>query len=200
MRELDPARTAVVGVHWQHEVVSPDGIFGPFFAEQVSRHRVATNAARVAAAVRSSGGLVVYTRVAHRPGYPDLIPNTPSFAMIAEQQAYLEGTPKTRIIDEVTPAAGDVVITHVRLTGFFGTELDTILRGRSIDTVLFTGVATNLSLAGTAYEAINHGYRIMIVSDACTAATDEAHQASLETLGQLGEVATTDDVIRKLAG
>ncbi|MFB6396593.1 cysteine hydrolase [Polymorphospora lycopeni] len=200
MQEIDPARTAVVGVHWQHEVVSPDGIFGPFFAEQVFRHDVASYAARVATAVRDSGGLVVYTRVAHRPGYPDLIPNTPSFAMIAQQQAFLEDAPKTRIIDEVEPRGGDVVITHVRLTGFFGTELDTILRGRNVDTILFTGVATNLSVAGTAYEAINHGYRIVVVSDACTAATDEAHQASLDTMGQLGEVATAANIARRLAG
>ena len=127
MRELDPMRTAVVGVHWQHEVVSPDGVFGPFFAEQVSRHRVASYAAQVAAAVRASGGLVVYTRVAYRPGYPDLIPNTPSFAMVRERQAYLEGAPKARIVDELAPEAGDVVITLVRLTGFFGSELNTVL-------------------------------------------------------------------------
>ncbi|SCL44162.1 Nicotinamidase-related amidase [Micromonospora citrea] len=200
MREIDPARTAVVGVHWQHEVVSPDGLFGPFFAEQVARHDVASHAARVNAAVRAAGGLVVYTRVAHRPGHPDLIPNTPSFAMIAERQAFLEGAPKSRIIDELAPEAGDVVITHVRLTGFFGTELDTVLRRRKIDTVLFTGVATNLSVTGTAFEAVNHGYRPVIVSDACTAATDEAHRASLETLGRLGEVVTTADVVDRLGG
>ncbi|MBM0257606.1 cysteine hydrolase family protein [Micromonospora sp. 4G55] len=200
MQEIDPARTAVVGVHWQHEVVSPDGIFGPLFAEQVTRHNVPSYAARVADAVRSRDGLVVYTRVAHRPGYPDLITNTPSFAVIRQKQAFLEGTPKTRIIDEVAPQVGDVLITHVRLTGFFGTDLDTILRRRGVNTVLFTGVATNLSVTGTAFEAINHGYRTLIVSDACTAATDDAHQASLATLDQLGQVATTDDVVRSLRG
>ncbi|RLK25807.1 nicotinamidase-related amidase [Micromonospora sp. M71_S20] len=199
MRKLDPMRTAVVGVHWQHEVVSPDGVFGPFFAEQVSRHRVASYAAQVATAVRASGGLVVYTRVAHRPGYPDLIPNTPSFAMIQERQAFLEGAPRARIVDELAPEAGDVVITHVRLTGFFGSELDTVLRRRGVDTVLFTGVATNLSVTGTAFEAVNHGYRPVVVSDACTAATDEAHRASLETLGQLGEVVSTAEAVDRLS-
>ncbi|MEV4544714.1 cysteine hydrolase [Micromonospora echinaurantiaca] len=200
MEEIDPARTAVLCVHWQHEVVSPDGLFGPLFADQVARHRVASYAARVAAAVRTGGGSVVYTRVAHRPGYPDLIPNTPAFALIRQRGAFLEGAPKTRIIDEVAPQSGDVVITHVRLSGFFGTDLDTILRARGVETVLLTGVATNLSITGTAYEAVNHGYRIVTVSDACTAATDDAHRASLATLGQLGPVVTTDDVVRRLTG
>ncbi|MBQ1068370.1 cysteine hydrolase family protein, partial [Micromonospora sp. D75] len=139
MQRIDWEHTAVVGVHWQPEVVSPDGVFGPFFADQVARHGVAANAARVAAAARAAGGLVVFTRVAYRPGYPDLITNTPSFAMIAERGAFLEGDPKTRIVDEVGRQPGDVVVTGTRLGGFSGTELDLILRGRGVRTVVFTG-------------------------------------------------------------
>ena len=194
MQRIDWEHTAVVGVHWQHEVVSPDGVFGPFFADQVARHGVAANAARVAAAARAAGGLVVFTRVAYRPGYPDLITNTPSFAMIAERGAFLEGDPKTRIVDEVARQPGDIVVTGTRLGGFSGTELDLILRGRGVRTVVFTGVATNLAVAATAYQAVDNGYRIVTVSDACTAATDELHDTYLSTLGQLGEVATTGEI------
>ncbi|MFD4208195.1 cysteine hydrolase family protein [Micromonospora tulbaghiae] len=194
MQRIDWAHTAVVGVHWQHEVVSPDGVFGPFFAGQVARHGVAANAARVATAARAAGGLVVFTRVAYRPGYPDLIANTPSFAMIREHGAFLEGDPKTRIVDEVARQPGDVVVTSTRLGGFSGTELDLILRGRGVRTVVFTGVATNLAVASTAYQAVDHGYRIVTVSDACTAATDELHDTYLSTLGQLGEVAATGEI------
>ena len=68
MQRIDWTDTAVVGVHWQHEVVSPDGVFGPFFADQVARHGGAANAARVAAAARAAGGLVVFTGLAYRPG------------------------------------------------------------------------------------------------------------------------------------
>lgn len=199
MFEIDPTRVAVVNVHWQHEVVSPDGAFGPLFAEQVARHRVASYAARVVTAVRSGGGMVVYTRAVHRPGYPDLIANTPLFAMIAEREAFLEGAPKTQTIDELAPEPDDLVVDHVRLTGFFGTELDTVLRRRGVETVLFTGVATNLSVAGTAFEAVNYGYRTVLVSDACTAATDEVHRASLVALDQLCEVTTTEEVVRQLS-
>ncbi|TDC32135.1 cysteine hydrolase [Micromonospora sp. KC213] len=198
--EMDPTRVAVIGVHWQHDVVSPDGLFGPYFADQVARHRVASYAARLMAAVRSSGGLVVHSRIAFRPGYPDLIANTPAFATIGEQRGFLDGDPKTEIIDEVAPQVGDIVFTHARLTAFFGTELDVILRARGVKTVLLTGVATNLSVAGTAFEAVNHGYRMVVVSDACAAATDEMHRVTLEGIGLLGQVVTTDDVVRGLTG
>ncbi|MFI6822809.1 cysteine hydrolase family protein [Micromonospora sp. NPDC050187] len=200
MPEFDPARTAVVNVHWQHEVVSPQGAFGPYFAEQVIRHRVASYAARVVAATRSRNGLVVYTQTVHRPGYPDLIANTPLFAMVSEHQAFLGGTPQAQIIDELAPEPEDVVVHQVRLSGFFGTELDTVLRGKGMETLLFTGVATNLAVTDTVFDAINLGYRPVIVSDACTAATDQAHQASLETLGLLCPVVSTEDVVRQLSG
>lgn len=194
MQRIGWAHTAVVGVHWQHEVVSPDGVFGPFFADQVARHGVAANAARVAAAARAAGGLVIFTRVAYRPGYPDLIANTPSFVMIRERGAFLEGDPKTRIVEDVARQPGDVVVTSTRLGGFSGTDLDLILRGRGVRTVVFTGVATNLAVTATAYQAVDNGYRIVTVSDACTAATDELHDTYLSTLGQLGEVVATGEI------
>ncbi|NED56545.1 cysteine hydrolase [Micromonospora aurantiaca] len=194
MQRIDWAHTAVVGVHWQHEVVSPDGVFGPFFADQVARHGVAANAARVAAAARAAGGLVIFTRVAYRPGYPDLIANAPSFVMIRERGAFLEGDPKTRIVEDVARQPGDVVVTSTRLGGFSGTDLDLVLRGRGVRTVVFTGVATNLAVTATAYQAVDNGYRIVTVSDACTAATDELHDTYLSTLGQLGEVVATGEI------
>jgi len=43
------------------------------------------------------------------------------------------------------------------------------------------------------------GYRVPVVSDACSAATPETHVASLESLGLLAEIATTDELIAAFA-
>jgi nicotinamidase-related amidase len=198
MRELDPRRTAVVNVHWQPDVVSRDGAFGPYFGEQVVRHGVVAKAAETIGAVRQAGGMVVYTRAVFRPGYPDLVANTPGHTLVGELGAFQEDSPKSGIIDELAPRPGDIVIRHVRLTGFFGTELDSILRRHAIETVLFTGVATNLAVLGTLFDAVNYGYRALLVSDACTAATDEEHTFALTSVALLGEVATTAEVVRAL--
>lgn len=65
-------------------------------------------------------------------------------------------------------------------------------------TVLVAGVATNISVEGTARQALDLGYRTVVVADACSAADDRAHQASLDTLGLIGEVATLADVTEAL--
>lgn len=70
-----------------------------------------------------------------------------------------------------------------------------------IETVLFTGVATNITVEGTARDAVNLVYRAVIVSDACAAATDAAHDTTLETFSLLGQTATVEEIhAAQLAG
>ncbi|MHA6793094.1 cysteine hydrolase family protein [Pseudonocardia bannensis] len=196
--ELDPRRTAIIAVHFQNDVITPDGAFGALFAEQATATGVVPTTKALQDAARAAGALVVYTRVAFQPGYGDLVGNFPLLAMVGQQGCLVDGTPAADIVDELLPAAGDIVVTHQRVSGFVGSELDAVLRGRGIDTVVITGVATNISVESTARSAGDLGYRTIVVSDACSAAAPEVHQASLETLGLLGEVVTGADVLAAL--
>ncbi|MFF4801086.1 cysteine hydrolase [Streptomyces sp. NPDC001351] len=195
MTEFDTARTAVINTHWQYDIVAPEGAFGPFFAEGVQRHGVIAKNELLTQAARAAGGSVIHVRTAFRPDYADLIVNCPLLGLVEERKALVDGTRGAELIEELSPEPGELIITHTRLTGFHGTELDGILRGKGIDTVVFSGVATDHVVQGTAREAVNHGYRTLIVSDACSAANDEAHQAALDTFTLLGEIVTTDDVV-----
>ncbi|MFF4507056.1 cysteine hydrolase family protein [Streptomyces sp. NPDC001401] len=195
MTEFDPARTAVINIHWQYDIVKPEGAFGPFFAEGAQRHGVIAKNQLLTRAARAAGSPVIHVRTAFRPGYSDLIINCPLLALVEERKALVDGTRGADLIEELSPEPGELVITHTRLTGFHGTDLNGILRGKGIDTVAFSGVATDHSVQGTAREAVNHGYRTLIVSDACSAANDETHQAALDTFTLLGENVTTQDVV-----
>jgi nicotinamidase-related amidase len=64
--------------------------------------------------------------------------------------------------------------------------------------VVLFGVATNLSVESTGRSAGDLGYRVVIVPDACQAATDQAHEATLASFALLGEVATADDILAAL--
>ncbi|GCB44623.1 isochorismatase [Streptomyces sp. NL15-2K] len=189
----------MINVHWQRDIMKADGAFGPFFAEPAERRGVVAVTDRLNRAARDVGATVVHSRVAFRPGHADLFVNCPLLALVAEHKALEDGSAGAAIIKELTPEPGDLVVTHPRLTGFHGTDLDVLLRGKGIDTVLFTGVATNISVEGTAREAVNYGYRTVIVSDACSAASDEAHQATLDSFALLGEVSTADALVAALS-
>jgi biuret amidohydrolase len=198
MTSFDPTRTAVVAVHVQNDVVGTDGTFAGFFRAEIDRTGVLTTISRVLDGARSVGAKVVYTRVAWQPGFPDFHANSPLLGIVAQAKCLEDGSHGAAIIDELSPHAGDAVVTHQRVGGFQNSELDATLRDAGIDTVVFVGVATNASLEGTARVASDLGYRTVVVSDACSAATPAAHAASLESLGLLAEIVTADELLSHL--
>jgi biuret amidohydrolase len=199
MTTIDPTRTALVAVHMQNDIVGPDGAFAPFFRAEIDRVGTLATAARLLDAARAARVPVVYTRVAWRPDYSDLHANSPLLNIVIQQNCLVDGTPGAAITDELTPQDTDRVVTHQRVGGFHDSELDEVLRSAGVDTVVFLGVATNASVEGTARAASDLGYRVLVVSDACSAATPEAHVASLASLGLLTEITTTDELIVALS-
>ncbi len=198
MTTLDPTRTALVAVHVQNDIVGADGAFAPFFRAEIDRVGTLATATRLLDAARAAGVPVVYTRVAWRPDYSDLIANSPLLNIVVQQNCLVDGTTGAAIVDELAPQDTDRIVTHQRVGGFHDSELDEVLRGLGVDTVVFLGVATNASVESTARAASDLGYRVLVVSDACSAATPEAHAASLESLGLLAEITTADDLIAAL--
>lgn len=196
--ELNASRTALIAIHLQRDIVSADGAFGGFFAAQAESRKVLKVFDSVASASRAAGALVVYTRVAWKPGYPDLVANSALLGMVKQHECLVEGSPKAEIIAEVAPKSGDLVVTHTRVGGFAASPLDTILRSRDIDTVMFLGVATNASVEGTARQASDLGYRTVVIADGCSTVDEAAHNASINSLGLLAEIAQSADVIAAL--
>ncbi|MGH3251144.1 MAG: cysteine hydrolase family protein [Trebonia sp.] len=197
---LAPTATAVINVHWQYDIVRREGAFGQFFADEVERRDVVNHARYVLAVAREHSALVVHARAAFRPGYPDLIANCALFEQVAAAQCLQEGTRGAEIIDELTPQAGELVIPHARLSAFQGTELELMLRARGIVNVLMTGVATNIAVESTARDAVNIGYRTVLIADACATADTAAHEATLATFALLGSVLQSADLAAAFAG
>ena len=197
--DLNKATTAFLACHWENDVVGADGAFAPFFRAEVERRGVIDVAKRVIDAAHSAGAQVVYTRVAFAEGHSDLVTNIPLLGVVAQQGSLLNNTPATEVIDELKPEADDWDIANPKVSGFAASDLDERLRGAGIDTVVIFGVATNISVESTGRSAGDLGYRVIVIEDACAAADQATHDATIATFGLLGEVASADDVIAALA-
>ena len=92
----------------------------------------------------------------------------------------------------VTPASQDRVVIKHRYDGFFGTDLDLILRARQVDTVVMTGVTTNVCVESTARQAFFHGYRLVLAADLTAALSPAEHAASLYSLETYFDAVTAD--------
>ena len=81
------------------------------------------------------------------------------------------------------------------MSPFVGTSLDPTLRALGVSTVVATGVSLNLGIVGLAIEAVNLGYRVVVVTDAvCGVPPDYADAVTRHTLALVAKLATTDEV------
>lgn len=197
--ELDPRTTALIAVHCQGDVVGPDGAFSDFFYSQVVETGVIDKIAGLADTFRAAGSPVIFTRVAWQPDFSDLNVNSPILGIVSQSGCLKEGSPLAEIVEPLTPKDIDTVITHQRVGGFEGSDLAAVLAEKGIDTVVFAGVATNFSVEGTARNASDLGFRTVIASDACSAADEATHTASINSLGLLAEITTIDEIAAALS-
>ena len=91
------------------------------------------------------------------------------------------------------------MVTKRGVSAFYGSDLATILAAGGIDTLLLSGVATNFVVEGTAREATDRGYNVVIVGDCCASGSQEAHDSALTTaLPFLATISNLDEVITAL--
>lgn len=191
---LDPARTAILSLHMVNDIVSKDGKFGPFFGEQVEARQVIQKGKQLIEAARSAQIPVIHVAVRFKPGHSDLVANSPLLSMVKDMNALVEGTWGAEFVDGLQPLDDETVILHQRVGCFQETELAVKLKETGIDSVIVYGVVTNNIVEHTVRNAVDYGFNAYVVEDCCSAATPEAHKASIETLGLLSKVITLNDV------
>jgi nicotinamidase-related amidase len=186
---LRPAECALVVIDLQRGITSIPTV--PHPADVVVR-----NAARLADAQRSRGGLVVLVRVTTRPDgkdalRPKLDPGAPQAA--ARSPDWAEPVP------ELAGHADDLVILKRQWGAFYGTELDLQLRRRGIRTVILCGIATNIGVESTARDAYERGYDQVFVEDATAARSAAEHEHTVTRIfPRIGRVRSTNDVLAAL--
>jgi nicotinamidase-related amidase len=105
------------------------------------------------------------------------------------------------IVDEVVPVGDEIVITKVSTAAFNGSDLDTVLRNRGIDTLIVTGLVTDGCVEGTVRGAADRGYRVFLVGDAAASWTRAQHQAAVRILGRWSaRVLDTAEALRRISG
>jgi ureidoacrylate peracid hydrolase len=91
----------------------------------------------------------------------------------------LSGTWGAEIVDEIPVDETDIVISKRRYSGFFQTALDLNLRERGIDTVIVTGVVTNICVRSTVHDAFFLSYRVLVPEDLVMATSIQAQKVTL---------------------
>jgi len=102
--------------------------------------------------------------------------------------------PKEMFDLEIEPLKDEIVLLKNTASIFIGTNFDLMLRNAGIETIIFTGIATEIGIESSAREAINRGYYAVIASDAVSSGDKDAHERSLKNMEKLMIVETTVNI------
>lgn len=198
---LDLDRTALLLLDYQNYGVHPDGYWAsvtPGLVERVAPALART--AEVLAAARAAGIRVVHVQNAWREGHPDVNPHTPWQADAKRAGRSTEGSWGIEFFEPLAPTENELVVRKRTVSGFAGTELDRLLRIHDVSTVVIAGIITNFAAEGTARDASDRGYRVVVLGDCCESINDEMHTfAVTQILPIVGEVVGAKDFARALA-
>ncbi len=98
----------------------------------------------------------------------------------------IAGTQGAEIVDDLTPDKNDYVLVKPRFSAFFGTALNTMLREKQITHVLIAGTQYPNCIRATAVDALCHDFFVTVLTDCCSAKSEEIARANCRDLQNMG--------------
>ena len=118
----------------------------------------------------------------------------------------MKGSEGAKVIDELKPSSkeSEYIIPKRTYSAFDGTGLDRALRGlyngNGADTLIITGLHTNICDRHTAYDAFVRGFNIIVAEDGVEAFTEEEHKSGLDYIKRIygAKIMKIQDIIKSL--
>jgi ureidoacrylate peracid hydrolase len=112
-----------------------------------------------------------------------------------------EGSPGAELYEPVKPAESDIVVKKFRYSGFYGTQLENLLRALRRDTIAIAGVATNVCCDSTARDGAMRDFKVLFLSDCNASFSQQEQEATLNNFDKhFGVVMDSRTLITKLGG
>jgi ureidoacrylate peracid hydrolase len=212
--DIDLDRTALLVVDMQNAFASPGGMLELAGIDIRPAGAAVANARLVCEAARAAGVPVVYLTIgwpadqSTAGGAESPNPRKELALRLMQERPELRGRLLTfgtwdfEIVEALAPHATDTVIVKSRYSGFHGTDLDSLLRGRGVRNLLFAGIASNVCVESTIRDAYFLEYWPVMIADATMpAGTAEIQRATIYNVSTFfGWVTTAEDVATAFAG
>ncbi len=196
--DLVPGRTAVVGIDPQNDFLHPDGWYAKSNVDISHMRRGIEPTIKLLVAARAQDVPIIWTRHGFR--------NEHDAGAFFKLRPFLrdgglrQGTWGYELYEGLGAREDDWYVEKSRLSAFFNTNLETILRGLNADTVLMAGVLTNQCVAATSKDASFRDFKPIMVEDCIGTTLPHLHDPAMEMM-QVGwaEVTTLEDTLEQLS-
>ncbi|HEY2990763.1 MAG TPA: isochorismatase family cysteine hydrolase [Candidatus Binatia bacterium] len=192
----DPRWSALIVVDVQNDFASPKGSAAQRGEDVSASVAMVPRLVRLIDEARRAGLTVVYVKTTHSEWT-----DTPSWIYRKSQQKELntcrEGTWGAEFYDGIAPRSDERIVIKHRYSAFINTDMNTVLKAKGIESVLVTGIATNVCVETTARDAYMFDYYVTMVSDCSAAYEPKLHESTLENMRRhFGLVANSDEIIQ----
>jgi nicotinamidase-related amidase len=200
---VDPAHTALLLIDMQRDFIDPDGLFGQLGIDLSMYTESRPRLEALLAGARRNGILVVHVQNTALPGRMSDSPAQIHFNLKMHEAARRDGPPLRYTVPGsaghefaagFVPLEDELVVRKYRSSGFWGTNLQLLLRSNGIETVVVGGCTTEGCVESTARDAMFNDYYVVIPED-CVASDDLAqHEASMLLMRNRFDLATGDRI------
>lgn len=182
---IAPGRTALVIIDMQVDFAAPDGQLGQWGVDLSSVPAALAKAEALAASARRSGVPVVFVTLVTRKETDSAVwrERMRRRGGDAESDSGLcrAGTRGAECYGPL-PLPGEPVVQKARYSGFHQADLDWVLKGLKVDTLVMAGLTTECCVDCTARDAFHLDYHVFVARDACAAYEPDVHEGALKSL------------------
>ena len=154
-------------------------------------------AARLLSEARAARLPVFHTVVRYMPGGADggiFVRKVPLLRVFEAGSKLAEPPP------ELAPREGEIIVVKQYASAFFGTSLASLLHTQGIDTVVLAGCTTSGCIRASAVDAVQHGFRTIVVRDCVGDRHPDPHNANLFDIdSKYGDVVSQEEAIAEFA-
>ncbi|SFD77533.1 ureidoacrylate peracid hydrolase [Paenibacillus catalpae] len=192
-QNLEQKNTAVIVVDVQNDYCHPDGAIAKTGIDVSAVSRMMPNLQALLDSAREQGIPVIFLQTNHEKA-------TDSEAWLSRFKDGINPICHTGSWGAefyvISPKETDIVVKKHRYSGFIHTRLESVLQTLKIETLVMTGVSTNLCVESTARDGFMMDYRIVLMKDACAAFSQEEHDMTVKTVDTyFGMASDTEAVI-----
>lgn len=181
-------KTLFLVMDMMNDLVAEDGFSARTYGVQVAQRGVLENTAAAIAAARASGAQVGYVRVGFSADYREAPESSPIFSGARANGIFVLGTRGTEVHPALAPRPGDFDVVKHRVSPFYATALEAILRANRIERIVMCGVSTNGVVHSGAREAHDRDYEVVILEDCCAGVTADEHDHAIACLGRYARI------------
>lgn len=180
----------------ENDLVHADGPNGrAAYGEQVRGRGILAKTRLAIDKARAAGIPVGFVRVGFSPDYRECPPASPIFSGARKNGIFKLGDWGTQVHPDLGQQPGDFDIVKHRVSPFYATALEAILRANGVRRIYCSGISTNAVVQATVREGHDRDYEIVVLEDCCCALSAEEHEQAIQGLRRFCRLTTAQDVV-----